>query len=263
MVDVQEDKPPNHIMEEKKTVVASSVSNVPSVPPEEILERKVHQIILAEDRSPTGAILGQAIIFKKWLQSYDASKGSKEEKKTVKGDGASKLLAHCKSLPTKLYPFGLKQNRLLWACGDPGTYHRFRGVAVDINKWTPEVKEVQSLIEGEFDVYTNFCLLNHYRNGKDSIAPHADGELFAKKKSVFTLSLGGTRKMKLVNSFGSTSKPVPNVEFDVEHGDLFWMWGNIQDKWKHGIDVDLKAIVPRHSLTFRSTRKEPTSALGA
>ena len=232
-------------MEEKKSIAAAPVV-FEKDSKETVEEKKVNKIILAEEKSSTGVILGQAIIFKGWLQGSSVN--------------IDALLAHCKSLPTKLYPFGLKQNRLLWACGDPGTYHRFRSVAVEINKWTPEIKEVQSLLKSEFDIYTNFCLLNHYRNGKDSIAPHADGELFAKNKSVFTLSLGGTRKMKLVSS-STSDNTLPNIEFLVENGDLFWMWGNIQDKWKHGIDVDLKATIPRHSLTFRSTKREPTVPL--
>lgn len=61
---------------------------------------------------------GRIILFKKWLP----------ETKT--------FLDHCTTLKTKLYPFKLKQQRLMYACGDPGVFHEFRDVAVDIHEWS-------------------------------------------------------------------------------------------------------------------------------
>ena len=252
-------------------------------------------ILLAEQKDEKGQVIGQAILFKNWLRNLavpltslnndekksasttdtvltksqlalknlfspttilekidekkDGSKNSTDEKESA----STALLASCKKLETKVYPFGLKQNRAMWACGDKGTFHGFRGVNIDIHEWTPEIKQVREKLDTEFGIYTNFCLLNHYRDGSDSIAPHADGELFAEKKSVFTLSLGGTRKMNLVSATAKNKNG--NIVFDLDHGDLFWMWGNIQDYWKHGIDAvsPASSILPRWSLTFRST----------
>jgi alkylated DNA repair dioxygenase AlkB len=175
----------------------------------------------------------RAILFKNWFDK----------------DKADTLLKYCHELETKLYPFRLKQNRLLWACGDPGVYHSFRDVNVDIHEWPPELKKIHSLLLKCFDVYTNFCLVNHYRNGYDSVASHSDGELFAKNKSVFTISLGATRKMRLV----SYKTGFPDIVFALEHGDLFLMCGNVQSKWKHGIDIESNVKDPRYSLTLRST----------
>ena len=177
------------------------------------------------------------VLFKKWL--------SEQECKT--------LIEHCKSLQTKLYPFKLKQNRLLWACGDDGVYHEFRGVQVDIHDWSDICKNLQQKISSEFDVYNNFCLINHYRNGRDSIAPHSDGELYSKNKSVFTTAVGISRKMKLI-PYSATNKP---IVFNFEQGDLLWMCGDAQSKWKHGIDVDFNITKPRYSFTFRSTLIKP------
>jgi hypothetical protein len=178
------------------------------------------------------------VLFKKWLQDAECDK----------------LFEYCTSLKTKLYPFKLKQNRLIWACGDDGVYHEFRGVSVDIHEWSPETLFIREKIISEFDVYNNFCLINHYRNGKDSIAPHSDGELYSKNKSVFTVAVGATRKMKLLPN--SIAK-IPII-FDFESGDLLWMCGNVQSKWKHGIDVDPNVIHPRYSFTLRSTLLKTT-----
>jgi alkylated DNA repair dioxygenase AlkB len=87
-------------------------------------------------------------------------------------------------------------------------------------------------------VYNNFCLINHYRDGKDSIAPHSDGELHSKNKSVFTIAVGETRQMKLV-PYSSTNS---TIVFDFEAGDLLWMCGNVQSKWKHNMFIQVLFI---------------------
>jgi hypothetical protein len=177
-------------------------------------------------RRLTGDTDGDALLYKQWVGAKEAA--------------------------TRLYPFGLRHNRLLWACGDPGMHHGFRGVAVDIMPWPPVLKAIRDRLVVQFGVYTNFCLVNHYRDGRDAIAPHADEELYARNKSVFTLALGATRPMKLVPSGRSSSKR-KTAAFPFQSGDLFLMCGQIQKHWKHGIDVDLSLRDVRFSLTFRST----------
>jgi len=180
----------------------------------------------------------QIIFIKKWCDSSQADK----------------LLERCRALETKHYNFKwygrpLKQTRLLWACGDKGTFHEFGGETVAIAEWDSAFASVRERLVKEFDVYTNFCLVNHYRNGLDSIALHSDGELHAKNKSVFTLSLGATRKMKLLDT--RTNR---EILINLEHGDLLLMCGNTQSHWKHGIDVEPLVKDARYSLTLRSTK---------
>lgn len=152
---------------------------------------------------------------------------------------------------TKIYPFRLRQQRALWACGDEKTKHEFRGVEVKINPWDAKCAKLQQSLMENFGVYNNFCLVNHYRNGKDSIAPHSDGELYSKNKSVFTLSTGATRKMQLIPYNQIKHK---KLEFDVEAGDLFLMCGNTQTIYKHGIEPQPSIKEPRISFTLRSTK---------
>src|SRR4029079_7543962 len=185
------------------------------------------------------------------INLVDESDGSKIIliKKYLNETECKNLFDYCTQLQTKLYPFKLKQNRLLWACGDEGTYHEFRNVNVIINEWSSNCLLIRDRIQTEFDIYHNFCLINHYRNGFDSIAPHSDGELHSKNKSVFTLGIGATRKMQLI----PYSSLKPKIIFDFEQGDLLLMCGNVQTKYKHGIDIEPTITKPRYSLTFRST----------
>lgn len=69
------------------------------------------------------------------------------------------------------------------------------------------------------------------------------------RQAVFTISLGTTRQMRLVSLKGN-----PDITFDVNAGDLFIMWGTLQQHWKHGIDKQPEVTTHRYSLTFRSTK---------
>jgi hypothetical protein len=197
--------------------------------------------ILDPVRLTGGDVDGEALLYKRWVDAKEAAT----------------LVAFCSELHTRLYPFGLRHNRLLWACGDPGVHHGFRGVNVDIMPWPPILRAIRDKLVRQFCVYTNFCLVNHYRNGRDAIAPHADEELFARNKSVFTLALGATRPMKLIPT-GYKATKYKTVTFPFESGDLFLMCGNIQRYFKHGIGVDRSLFDVRFSLTFRSTSLLPS-----
>lgn len=192
-------------------------------------EKKVQRQYLIRDEDGS-----EAILIKNWMSKIESDA----------------LFSFCQELKTRVYPFKIRKNRPLWACGDPGTSHSFQSVKVKIEEWPKMIKDVRDRINKELDIYTNFCLLNKYENGKIGIAHHSDGELYAKKKSVITLSMGATRTMSLIPTIpGSRRK----IEFNLEHGDLFIMWGNIQSKVKHGIDEQPDIRDLRISLTFRST----------
>jgi alkylated DNA repair dioxygenase AlkB len=192
-----------------------------------------NKIILIDEKD------GQCIIFKKWLSP----------------ELVIKVNEWCKSIKTFLYPFEisgrpLKRNRNLYAQGDKGVTHGFGKVKVPINEWSEIMKLVRNLIEEKFGIYTNFCISNHYLDGKQSVAAHSDGELYAKNKFVGTLSTMATRTMKLTSNRGKSS-----IEFLVEEGDFVIMQGeNFQKNWKHEILEDKKILNERFGHTFRSTK---------
>lgn len=150
------------------------------------------------------------------------------------------------------YPFGMKLNRPISACGDAGTFHEFRGVQVKIHPWSDAAAAARELLARELGVSFNFCLLNNYPDGKHGLLPHVDSELYASNKSVATLSTGATRTMQLVPILKTTEDDRETMNFEVAHGDLFLMQGDIQCFWKHGIKPETWSK-ERNSFTFRST----------
>lgn len=92
-------------------------------------------------------------------------------------------------------------------------------------------------------------MVNHYPNGKYCIALHSDTDLYAKNKSVITLSLGASRKFLFEKKSDKFS-----IETVVNHGDLLVCFGDVQDHWKHGIPEEPNILECRYSLTFRGMK---------
>ncbi len=71
--------------------------------------------------------------------------------------------------------FGYMQPRLTASYGDPGLTYRYSGTENPALPWTPtllEIKEKFEAVQGKY----NFCLLNRYRSGADSVGMHANDE---------------------------------------------------------------------------------------
>lgn len=78
----------------------------------------------------------------------------------------------------------------------------------------------------------DYVLLNLYRNGKDSISPHSDGEALGRsvttgqpRNIIASISLGETRRFVLQHK---TKKEVPRVEYELPSGSLLIMAGRTQ-----------------------------------
>ena len=68
--------------------------------------------------------------------------------------------------------FGHMQPRLIAAYGEPGIVYRYSGRDNVALPWTPTLLEINEKIEAVQGRY-NYCLLNRYRNGQDSMGMHA------------------------------------------------------------------------------------------
>lgn len=100
----------------------------------------------------------------------------------------------------------------------------------------------------------NACLLNHYRDGSDSISMHSDKEAKDPVKSVISLSLGGSRIFKLAKYKDKKVVKGSTIKVQVDGGDLMIMLGRTNELYKHGIDKVKKdpwLIPSRISLTYR------------
>jgi alkylated DNA repair dioxygenase AlkB len=91
----------------------------------------------------------------------------------------------------------------------------------------------------------NYCLLNRYRSGADSVGLHADNEP-GMGNVIGSLSLGATRAFRIRHNRTKETRIFP-----VSHGTLIIMAGTMQDFWKHEIPKTTQNVGERINLTFR------------
>ncbi|OCF36430.1 hypothetical protein I316_01679 [Kwoniella heveanensis BCC8398] len=113
------------------------------------------------------------------------------------------------------------------------------------------MRKVEQVTSSQF----NFCLVNYYSNGDDSISYHSDSESFlGPNPTIASLSLGASRDFFLrhVNHkhHPRTGKPVPTEKFELEDGDMVVMRGRTQHEWMHSIPKRKNAR-GRINITFR------------
>ena len=91
--------------------------------------------------------------------------------------------------------FGHLQPRLIATHGDPGLSYRYSGLDYNALPWTATLLEIKTKIEAVAGEY-NYCLLNRYRSGSDSVGWHADDER-EMGNVIGSLSLGATRRFRI------------------------------------------------------------------
>jgi alkylated DNA repair dioxygenase AlkB len=140
--------------------------------------------------------------------------------------------------------FGHLQPRLTAAYGDENTSYSYSGTENPALPWTSTLLEIKSRIEAIQGSY-NYCLLNRYRNGADSVAWHADNEP-EMGPVIGSLSLGATRTFRIRHN---TSREIR--AFTLEHGTLIIMSRTMQQFWKHEVPKTKEIVGERINLTFR------------
>jgi hypothetical protein len=145
--------------------------------------------------------------------------------------------------------FGYLQPRLIAAYGEPGLVYRYSGRDNVALPWTPTLLEIKQKIESIEGQY-NYCLLNRYRSGQDSMGLHADDEPEV-GHIIGSLSLGATRTFRIKHN---ESKETMN--FPVGHGTLIIMAGTMQQFWKHEIPKTKRPVGERINLTYRQIIRE-------
>ncbi|KAH7137174.1 hypothetical protein B0J13DRAFT_73276 [Dactylonectria estremocensis] len=88
----------------------------------------------------------------------------------------------------------------------------------------------------------NFCLVNYYASGSDSISFHSDDEQFLEKEpAIASFSLGSRRDFLMKHkpaSPGSVDSPAANakpLKLQLGSGDMLLMRGRTQSNWLHSI----------------------------
>jgi alkylated DNA repair dioxygenase AlkB len=145
--------------------------------------------------------------------------------------------------------FGHLQPRLTASYGDEGITYVYSGTENEAIPWTETLLEIKEKIEAVQGKY-NYCLLNRYRSGSDSVAWHTDNEP-GMGNVIGSLSLGATRTFRIRHN---SSKEMRT--FQVRNGTLIIMAGTMQQFWKHEVPKTKENVGERINLTFRRIEKK-------
>ena len=140
--------------------------------------------------------------------------------------------------------FGHMQPRLTASYGDAGVTYFYSGTENKALPWTETLLEIKRRIEAVQGRY-NYCLLNRYRSGTDSVGLHADNEP-GMGNVIGSLSLGATRTFRIRHNRSRETKT-----FQVGNGTLIIMAGTMQQFWKHEVPKTQENVGERINLTFR------------
>jgi hypothetical protein len=145
--------------------------------------------------------------------------------------------------------FGHMQPRLTASYGDEGVSYRYSGTVNVALPWTDTLLEIKQKIEAVHGTY-NYCLLNRYRSGADSMGLHSDNEP-EMGNVIGSLSLGATRTFRIRHNTTKETRAFP-----VGNGTLIIMAGTMQQFWKHDVPKTKENVEERINLTFRKIVKE-------
>jgi alkylated DNA repair dioxygenase AlkB len=120
--------------------------------------------------------------------------------------------------------------------------------------------ELRKVTEGTTGETFNFCLVNYYADGKDSISYHSDDERFlGANPAIASFSLGAKRDFLMKHKPIAPNDSLPAVEepkglkFPLGSGDMVLMRGKTQANWLHSIPkrAGVDAGKGRINITFR------------
>ena len=114
--------------------------------------------------------------------------------------------------------------------------------------WMPELLHIKRKIETFTKMTFNGVLLNYYRDGKDSVAWHADKDTIpGLKTEIASISLGEERDFDFRNKLNHRQR----YSVKLQHGSLLLMKGDLQKYWEHRIAKSEQPMKARINLTFR------------
>jgi len=141
-----------------------------------------------------------------------------------------------------------KQPRLTALYAINNKPYSYSGITMKPHQFIKELLDIKAKVESVIhDVFTT-CLLNLYRDGKDSNGWHADDEKeLGINPIIASVSFGSERLFKLKHRENSFLKK----NLVLQHGSLLIMKGETQHKWMHQIPKTKKKVGKRINLTFR------------
>lgn len=141
------------------------------------------------------------------------------------------------------------QPRLTALYGNNGKPYAYSGIQMQPHAFSDMLLQLKYKLESELGTSFTSCLLNLYRDGRDSNGWHADNETaLGSNPTIASLSLGQERYFHLKHR----SRKELKHKMMLEHGSLLMMQGATQEHWLHSIPKTTRKIGPRINLTFRT-----------
>ena len=109
------------------------------------------------------------------------------------------------------------------------------------------VEDLHARIELRTNAAYNSVLANYYRDGRDSVAEHADDEPeLGAAPTIASLSIGASRAFVI-----RCKATRQRTTITLQHGDLLVMSGRSQLDYMHAVPKTTRPVGPRVNLTFR------------
>ncbi len=140
--------------------------------------------------------------------------------------------------------------RLQCWIADPGLSYTYSGITMHPEGWSEPLLEIRERVQRLAGMAFNAALLNLYRDGRDSVAWHADDEPeLGSDPVVASVSFGASRPFDLRprKSTGSTGR----LRIVLVDGSLLIMGNTVQANWLHQLPKVKGLEEPRINLTFR------------
>ncbi|MBT8186253.1 MAG: alpha-ketoglutarate-dependent dioxygenase AlkB [Croceitalea sp.] len=148
----------------------------------------------------------------------------------------------------RVYGKTYAQPRLTALFGNNGKPYSYSNITMVPHPFTPELKILKERIDQYTKKTFTTCLMNLYRDGKDSNGWHADDEKeLGSNPVIASLTLGQERYFHLRHKNDKFLKK----KLLLGHGSLLLMQGQTQHYWQHQIPKTTKNIGERINLTFR------------
>jgi alkylated DNA repair dioxygenase AlkB len=129
---------------------------------------------------------------------------------------------------------------------DDGVKYSYSGATHESLPWPDYLLEVKKRVQKESGFEFNSLLLNHYRDGRDSIGWHSDNEKeLGVNPVIASISLGAERNFQI-------RCKEEKQEYILKHGSLLIMGGTMQHHWQHCVPKTTKPKSSRVNLTFRN-----------
>lgn len=143
------------------------------------------------------------------------------------------------------------QPRLTALFGNNGKAYSYSNITMFPHIFKGELLDIKKKVDEEIGEVFTTCLLNLYRDGRDSNGWHADDEKeLGQDPTIASISLGHERYFHLRHKNDKSLRH----KMLLEHGSLLLMRGGTQHFWQHQIPKTSKNIGERINLTFRIIR---------